>query len=96
VKERNHLIEIIGALVIDNRDATEIVAIVSRSRADLFVVAEQMRRLVASAAAATVRGSLPSGRTMCCGLDAARCRIRSRMSMDDNVATDYTDQHRYV
>lgn len=41
VKERNHLVEIIGALVIDNRDATKIEAIVSRGRADLFIVAQQ-------------------------------------------------------
>src|SRR6185369_9478944 len=40
-----------------------------------------MRRAEQRAAATTVRGSLPSGRTMCCGLDAARCRIRSRIFM---------------
>jgi hypothetical protein len=33
------------------------------------------------AAATTVRGSLPSGRTMCCGFPAARCRIVSSMSI---------------
>src|SRR5215216_4049904 len=52
------------------------------------MVIRATRWLVASAAAATVRGSLPSGRTMCCGLDAARWRMRSRISMDGNVATE--------
>src|ERR1041385_1970270 len=44
-------------------------------------VIRAMRRLVASAAATTVRGSFPSGSTTCCGLEAARCLIRSRMSI---------------
>src|SRR5689334_2328764 len=50
-----------------------------------------MRRLVASAAATTVRESLPSGSTMCCGLDAARCRIRSGMSMGTQITRISTD-----
>src|ERR1051325_1361293 len=54
-------------------------------------VTHAMRRLVASAAATTVRGSLPSGSTMCCGLDAARCRIRSRMSMGTQITRISTD-----
>src|SRR5689334_10047870 len=54
-------------------------------------VTRAMRRLVASAAATTVRGSLPSGSTMCCGLDAARWRIRSRMSMGTQITRISTD-----
>ncbi len=54
VKERNHLVEIIGALVIDNRDAAQIQTIVPRGCADLFVVAHH--RDARDAASGRIRG----------------------------------------
>ena len=48
-------------------------------------VMRAMRRWAQAAAAITVRGSSPSGNTICCGRAAARCLICSRISIGSDV-----------
>ncbi len=40
VKKRNHLVEIAGSLVIDDRYATEIETVISRDAADGFIISQ--------------------------------------------------------